>query len=146
MPWWTWKGVTGALVRRVPASVVNVSSRGCLLETHAPLQPGVVGLLEVDDAEQSHNEVVRVCHAVARAGASVPFLVGTEFLVLDAAALPSVRHKVARLEALYTRLPPAPRRQTGARHNSGVIRTTAAGARRGIRRELGAIVRHDEEP
>jgi hypothetical protein len=146
MPWWTWKHVTGALVRRVPASVVNVSSRGCLLETHAPLEPGIVGLLEVDDGERSHREVVRVCHAVARAGAAVPFLVGAEFLVLDAAALPSVRHKVARLEALYMTLPGAPRSLMDATDNSGVGRTRAAGGRRPAGRQRGATVRQNEEP
>jgi hypothetical protein len=145
--WWTWTDVTGALVRRVSAEVINVSSRGCLLETCAPIKPGTVGLLEVDGGENGHSEVVRVCHAVERAGASVPFRVGTEFLVLDAAASPSVRQKVARLEALHMTFPPkrATRRAEAATEKTEVGQTTAEEVGQAYRRRRRAEVRGDGE-
>jgi hypothetical protein len=81
--------MTGALIRRLPASVLNISSRGCLIETATPLVPGTVGLLEVGD--ETHGEAVRICRSVERPGAAMPFRAGTEFLVLDAGAPPSMR-------------------------------------------------------
>ena len=99
MAWWTWGTLTGALVRRVPATVVNVSTRGCLIYTAAPLAPGVVGLLEVETADCAPPEAVRVCHALERSGSALPFSAGTEFLVLDAAPLASIRDQAARLAA-----------------------------------------------
>lgn len=148
MSWWTWPEVTGALVRRVPAAVIDVSASGCLLETHAPLKPGTVGLLEVDDGGLGHREVVRVCHSRERAGASMPFRAGTEFLVLDAAASPSVRHKAARLEALHAS---GPRRRAGRRlvtaeEKSGAGRTTPKAGRRAARGGPHANPCVDEKP
>lgn len=98
MTWWTWGPLTGALIRSVPATVVNVSRRGCLIYTTARLQPGVVGVLVVDGVEP-HSEAIRVCHSLERPGAGLPFCAGTEFLVFDAPPGPSVRHRAARLEA-----------------------------------------------
>jgi hypothetical protein len=97
MDWWTWGRLTGALVRRVPATIVNVSARGCLIQTAAPLCPGEVGLLEVD-TDASRPEAVRVCHAVERPGGTLPYCAGTEFLVLDAASPTSIRGRAVRLE------------------------------------------------
>jgi hypothetical protein len=98
MAWWTWGRLTGALVRRVPATVVNVSARGCLIQTAAPLLPGDVGLLEVD-TDDGRTEVVRVCHSIERPGGALPYCAGTEFLVLDAASPTSIRGRAARLES-----------------------------------------------
>ena len=99
MAWWTWGPLTGALIRSVPATVLNVSRRGCLIQTAAPLDPGAVGVLVVEGSDNLHSEAVRVCHAIERPGATLPFCAGTEFLVFDAPAAPSVRHRAARLEA-----------------------------------------------
>lgn len=99
MAWWTWGPLTGALIRSVPATVLNVSTRGCLIQTAARLDPGAVGVLVVEGSEDMHSEAVRVCHAIERPGSTLPFCAGTEFLVFDAAAAPSVRHRAARLEA-----------------------------------------------
>lgn len=110
--------MTGALVRRLPASVLNISSRGCLIETAIPLVPGTVGLLEVGDGTQ--GEAVRICRSVERPGAALPFRAGTEFLVLDAAAPPSIRVRALRLgsgELL-----------AGGGENSGSDRTTPKAA------------------
>jgi hypothetical protein len=144
MAWWTWGAVNGALIRRVPASVVNVSSRGCLIETAAPLLPGTVGLLEVADADGAHGEAVRVCHTLERPGSAMPFRAGTEFLVLDAPAAVSVRERAARLErSLRPVADPAagPPRLVPAGENSGGGRTTpkaaAAGSDAGTRATAG---------
>ena len=119
MAWWTWGPLTGALIRSVPVTVLNVSTRGCLIQTAARLDPGAVGVLEVEGAEDVHSEVVRVCHAIERPGSSVPFCAGTEFLVFDAPASPSARHRAARCEGAR-RLS----RLTAAGENSGT-RTTS---------------------
>jgi hypothetical protein len=95
--WWTWGTLTGVLVRRVPAAVVNVSTRGCLIHTATPMAPGDVGLLEVETADCASPEAFRVCHARERPGAALPFSAGAEFLVLDAAPLASIRDQAARL-------------------------------------------------
>ena|SRR5688572_30825033 len=98
MAWWTWGPLTGALIRSVPVTVVNVSRRGCLIYTATRLEPGAVGVLAVDGVDP-HTEAVRVCHSLERPGAGLPFCAGTEFLVFDASPGPSVRHRAARLEA-----------------------------------------------
>jgi hypothetical protein len=120
MAWWTWGPLSGALIRSVPATVLNVSTRGCLIQTASRLEPGVVGTLVVEGGDDAHSEAVRVCHAIERPGSSLPFCAGTEFLVFDAAAAPSVRHRAARAggEERLSRL-------TGAGENSGTGTTSA---------------------
>ena len=128
MAWWTWGPLTGALIRSVPATVLNVSTRGCLIQTSARLDPGVVGVLVVEGSDNAHTEAVRVCHAIERPGSSLPFCAGTEFLVFDAPAAPSVRHRAARLEAghRFSRL-------VTAGENSGSRTTSPKVATRGRR-------------
>jgi hypothetical protein len=124
MGWWTWGAVRGALVRRLPATVVNVSDRGCLIEMAAPLEPGTIALLEVHGSDRAQSEAVRVCHSIARPGAAVPFRAGTEFLVLDA-AFPSVGQPATWAEihrSRFSSLPPAG-------ENSGSNPTTLKGCR-----------------
>jgi hypothetical protein len=128
MAWWTWGPLTGALIRSVPATVLNVSTRGCLIQTAARLDPGAVGVLVVEGGDNPHSEAVRVCHAIERPGSTLPFCAGTEFMVFDAAAAPSVRHRAARLEA-GQRLS----RLVDARENSGTNATSPKVGRRGRR-------------
>ena len=125
MAWWTWGPLTGALIRSVPATVVNVSTRGCLIHTAARLEPGVVGVLVVEGVGK-HREAVRVCHSLERRGAGLPFCAGTEFLVFDAPPGPSVRHRAARLEAGKR-----PSRLADGGENSG---TNPTGSKVGVRR------------
>ena len=126
MAWWTWGPLTGALIRSVPATVLNVSARGCLIQTAARLDTGAVGVLVVESSEDMHREAVRVCHTIERPGSTLPFCAGTEFLVFDAATAPSVRHRAARLEARH----PFSRLVDGG-ENSGIKPTIPqAGARR----------------
>ena len=95
MGWWTWGAVNGALVRRVAATVVNVSDRGCLIEVATPLEPGTIALLELHGSDRSQSEAVRVCHSIARPGSAVPFRAGTEFLVLAAPCRVPVRGRAS---------------------------------------------------
>ena len=126
MAWWTWGRLPGALVRRVPATVVNVSARGCLIQTAAPLLPGDVGLLEIE-TDPGRPEAVRICHSVERAGGTLPYCAGTEFLVLDAASPTSIRGRAARLESgeRHGRL-------ARAGENSGTSPTTTKAADRPV--------------
>jgi hypothetical protein len=119
MAWWTWGKLTGALVRRVPATLVNVSRRGCLIETSVPLAPGVVGSLLIEGATRSDAETIRVCRLLERPGGTLPFCAGSEFLVLEAGSNRSIRHRAASLERDQW-LTVA----TDAGENSGTNRTT----------------------
>lgn len=132
MPWWTWGKLTGALVRHIPATVVNVSSRGCLLETRSPLVAGTVGILEIDEAE-GPSEVVRVCHSFERTGAAMRFRAGGEFLVLDAATAVSVRQRAWRLDAQQLRASPTVASLTGRAGAS----SSAAAAKKPLKRDDG---------
>jgi hypothetical protein len=125
MAWWTWEKLTGALVRRVPATLVNVSRRGCLIETSVPLSPGVVGSLLIEGATPSDAETIRVCRLLERPGGAAPFCAGSEFLVLDAGASTSIRHRAARLERDQWSIAAA-----DAGENSGTNRTTPKPAAR----------------
>ena len=131
MAWWTWGPLTGALIRSVPATVVNVSRRGCLIYTAARLEPGAVGVLAVDGIEP-HSEAIRVCHSLERPGAGLPFCAGTEFLVFDAPPGPSVRHRAARLEAgqRHSRL-------ADAGESSGAATTGSKAGRQDRHRDTG---------
>ena len=123
MAWWTWGPVSGALVRRVPATVVNVSAGGCLIETAAPLLPGEVGVLQVE-AQDSQPEAVRVCRLVERPGGPLPYCAGTEFLVLDAPSPGSIRGEAVRFA---TREKTSRLARTGEKSGTAPTRSKAAG-------------------
>lgn len=135
MAWWTWGPLTGALVRRVPAKVINVSTRGCLIQTSAQLTPGAVGLLEVETGEAAPGEPVRICHSMERPGSPLPFCAGTEFLVFDAPFPRSVREQAARFERGSR-----PARMVRSGENSGIRDTIAKPATTADRDEAGDIV------
>jgi len=136
MAWWTWGALTGALVKGIPAKVVNVSRQGCLLETSSPLQAGVVGSLEIDRDGEKHIEPIRVCRTAERPGGVLPFWSGSEFLILDAAPSSSIRSQAARLERKQ-----APSRLAGAGENSVSGLTTSKVASRQDLDADGAILR-----
>ena len=119
MAWWTWGALTGALVKRVPVTVVNLSRGGCLIQTAAPLEPGLVGVLAVNAGNVAKSEAIRVAHASRRPGASMPFSAGMEFLVLDTAGVASIREEAFRAESGRR-----PSRLAMAGENSGTKRTT----------------------
>ena len=119
MGWWTWGPMTGALIRRVPADVLNLSSGGCLLQSAAPLAPGLVGVLELEALDCSPKDAIRICHGLKRPGSAVPFCAGAEFLIFDAADSSSIRDQVAR-----DRTPQLVSRLAEAGENSGMGHTT----------------------
>lgn len=90
MAWWTWPGVTAAIVRSLPATVREVGANGCLVDMTVPLAPGTVGLLATD-ADGMDAEAIRVCRSSAHSGGAMPFRAGVEFLVLDAPRPSSIR-------------------------------------------------------
>jgi len=119
MGWWTWGPMTGALIRRVPADVLNLSSGGCLLKSAAPLVPGLVGVLELQVFGRSPRDAVRICHASSRPGSALPYCAGAEFLIFDAADSSSIRDQVAR-----DRTPELSSPLARAGENSGMSHTT----------------------
>ena len=119
MGWWTWGPLTGALIRCVPADVLNLSSGGCLLQSAAPLAPGLVGVLELKAHDCSPRDAIRICHGLNRPGSALPYCAGAEFLIFDAADSSSIRDQVAR-----DRAPQLSSRLAGARENSGMGHTT----------------------
>ena len=136
MAWWTWGALTGALVKGIPAKVVNVSRHGCLLETSSPLPAGVVGSLEIERGGQKHIEPIRVCRTAERPGGALPFSAGSEFLILDAAPASSIRSQAARLERKQ-----APSRLAGDGENSVSGLTTSKASPRQDLDGDGAIPR-----
>lgn len=134
MAWWTCKPVAAALVRRIPANVVNLSARGCLIQTVAPLTPGAIGLLQLDHAATEQSEAIRVCHSVGRSGGPLPFCAGAEFLVLDAASAASIRATASRLEAT-----PYSSRSGDAGENSGAVMTGPKAEAQGLAQATSEI-------
>ena len=118
MAWWTWGPLTGTLVRRVPATVVNVSRHGCLIETAAPLAPGVVGSLRLEGGVPDSVETIRICRSQERPGAALPFCAGSEFVVLGPPSEASIRQRAASLEREHWVMP------VRAGENSGTSLTT----------------------
>ena len=84
MAWWKWRAAVATLGRHVGARIVNVSARGCLIESATRLPEGTVGILEVDVDGNSHLEAVLVRHSIERRGHGTPFLAGVQFLGLSA--------------------------------------------------------------
>jgi hypothetical protein len=119
MAWWTWGKLTGALVRRVPATLVNVSRHGCLIETTVPLAPGVVGSLRIEGQDQQDAETIRICRLLDKRGGALPFCAGSEFLILDAPSSASLRHRAASLEQDFWSTV-----ADGTEENSGMNRTS----------------------
>lgn len=84
-------GRIGALIRRIPIRLVNLSRSGCLCETPVPVQQGTVGFMDVTIGERRHTEAVRLGRLEQRQGRIWPFRVGGEFLTLGAASSGSLR-------------------------------------------------------
>jgi hypothetical protein len=84
--WWTWQGLRGAVLERIPGELVDIGAGGCSLETTAPLSSGTFGFVEIQGPDASLAEVARVCDVTERPGAAARFLVRLEFLPI---ALPA---------------------------------------------------------
>ena len=86
MTWWTWPGLRGAVLERIPGELLDIGAGGCSLETSARLSSGTFGFVEIQGSDASIAEVARVCDVTERPGAAAPFLVRLEFLPI---ALPA---------------------------------------------------------
>ncbi len=90
----------GVLIRRVQVRVRDVSSAGCLLESHDLLPEGTVGLLELEIEGERQVETLQVCRSLRVTGSAWPWRAGARFLALNAPPPTSVRNVVARFEIL----------------------------------------------
>ena len=86
MSWWTWPGLRGAVLERIPGRLVDIGAGGCSLETSTLLASGTFGFVEIQGPDASIAEVARVCDVTERPGATEPFIVRLEFLPI---ALPA---------------------------------------------------------
>jgi hypothetical protein len=84
--WWTWPGLRGAVLERIPGRLMDIGAGGCSLETPTRLASGTFGFVEVQGPDASLAEVARVCDVTERPGAAARFLVRLEFLPI---ALPA---------------------------------------------------------
>jgi hypothetical protein len=99
-------------------TVVNVSRRGCLMETAAPLAPGVVAAVRLEGGAPESVETIRVCRSQEKPGAALPFCAGGEFMVLGPASQASIRQRAVSLERDHWSI------LAGTAENSGTNLTT----------------------
>lgn len=83
--------VVGAVSRRMPVRLVEVSASGCLWDAPAPLDEGTVGFVEVRTAGQHRTEAVRVLRTQSIVGSSWPYRMAVEFLTLAPLSPDSLR-------------------------------------------------------
>ena len=116
--------VACTLVRRAAARVVDVSARGCLLETQAAVTVGATALFDIMVDGRPYIEVIRVCRTMSLAGTSGRFRAGAEFLPTFEGASRSIRPLVAQLEIVHSGLVSA-----GPESDSASARDARAGRR-----------------
>jgi hypothetical protein len=95
--------IGGALMRRVPVRIVQVSTSGCLWESPSSLDEGTVGFIYLRAAGQQHSEAVRVLRTMRSALARWPYQMAVEFLTIGPLSPDSLRG-VAALVAVGTPL------------------------------------------
>lgn len=74
--------IVGAVCRRVPVRLVEVSASGCLWDAPAPLDEGTVGFVEVRTPGQHRTEAVRILRTQRAVGSVWPYRMAVEFLTL----------------------------------------------------------------
>lgn len=92
--------LTTVLTRSYAVNVRDVSTTGCLLETHKPMLTGTVGLLTLEFGGKRRIEAFRICRTHRLEGAGTVYLAGAEFLLTMPPGQDSLRVAVAQLEAL----------------------------------------------
>jgi hypothetical protein len=105
------KPLGGAVIRRVPVRIVQVSSSGCLWESPSALDEGTVGFVDVRTFGQRHTEAVRILRARRSIGPIWPFRMAVEFLTLGPTSPDSLRG-VAALVAVGAPSPTTPSLKT----------------------------------
>jgi hypothetical protein len=83
--------VIGAVIRRVPVRLLEVSVSGCLWETPVPLDAGTVGFVEMQSARGRHSEAVRLRSSSRSAGTVWQYRSAGEFLTLGPPSADSLR-------------------------------------------------------
>lgn len=74
--------VIGAVIRRVPIRVVEISVSGCVWETPVPLDAGTVGFIEMQSVDGRRSEAVRLLHSSRLPGVVWQHRAAAEFLTL----------------------------------------------------------------
>jgi hypothetical protein len=96
--------VPGALSRRVPVRIVQVSYSGCLWESPSPLDEGTVGFVDLRTAGHHHTEAVRILRTMRSEETRWPYQMAVEFLTLFPVSRESLRG-VAAMVAVGSPLP-----------------------------------------
>jgi hypothetical protein len=91
--------VRGALSRRVPVRIVQVSYSGCLWESPSPLDEGTVGFVDLRTPTQHHTEAVRILRTMQSDETRWPHHMAVEFLTLFPVSPESLRSVAAMVAA-----------------------------------------------
>ena len=83
--------IVGAVSRRVPVRLVEVSASGCLWDAPAPLDEGSVGFVEVRTSGYHRTEAVRILRTQRAVGSPWPYRMAVEFLTLAPLSPDSLR-------------------------------------------------------
>jgi hypothetical protein len=83
--------IVGAVSRRVPVRLVEVSASGCLWDAPAPLDEGSVGFVEVRTSGHHRTEAVRILRTQRAVGSVWPYRMAVEFLTLAPLSPDSLR-------------------------------------------------------
>lgn len=94
--------IASVLERRLPARVLDISARGCLLEMQSPVDVGASALLDVEVDGTGYIEMIRICRTTAATG--MPHRIGAEFLPTFERLSRSLRPFVSRMEARHAGL------------------------------------------
>ena len=87
----------GALVRRLPIRVVDISPVGCLLESALSLDAGTVALLALQIGGRRYLDPIRITRSVRLSGGIWAYRFGAEMLTLAPPSVQTLR-RVALLE------------------------------------------------
>lgn len=123
----------GALVRRLPIRVVNISAAGCLLESTLPVDAGTVALVALQIGGRRCVDPVRITRSVRLSGGIWAYRFGADLLNLAPPSELTLR-RVALLES--AELPVAGTRTTSPAGEppEGDMRTTSGAAGADARR------------
>ena len=88
----------GALVRRLPIRVVDISAVGCLLESALPVEAGTVALLTLQIGGKRYVDPVRITRSIRLSGGIWAYRFGADLLTLAPPSEPTLR-RIALLES-----------------------------------------------
>jgi len=82
----------GVLNRRFRVRLINCSSNGCLLESHAPLKVGTVGVVEIAVGNRQFSDTIQVMRCQAISGSPGVHHIGARLLPTMPLRRESLRH------------------------------------------------------